>query len=292
MRSKIPEFAALIDFDLPFDLSLGPDRAGRGPRHFGAAPAGFSAWRTNGFTGAVDQGGSCNCSVLTLIPHCHGTHTECVGHLTREPLEVIDLIPSGFVPALLLSVTAVRPGQTQESTIPAAKNDDRLITSTSFAQAARRALLLLGNLPWPRALIVRTLPNSISKRRRDYAARPAPFLTREAAVWLVSNGFEHLVVDLPSLDRAHDDGHMSAHRIFFGLPAHSASKRKANRPQATLTELAFIPNTLAEGLGWLLLQAARLPGDAVPSRPMFYPALAPKPAKKRAKRPTPTRGKP
>ena len=52
--------------------------------------------------------------------------------------------------------------------------------------------------------------------------------------------------------------------------------REATRAQATLTELAFIDDGITDGPGLLSLQAAQLPGDAVPSRPLFY-ALLPEP---------------
>ena len=262
-----------VDLARPYDLSLGPDRAGRGPRHFGAEPAAFQAWHTNGFIGALEQGGRCNCSVLTHIAHCHGTHTECVGHLTREPLDAIDFIPSAFIPALLLSVRAVRPAETTETTTPAPRPDDALITARDL-QAAALSVAPQPSDPSVKALIVRTLPNDASKRYRAYVQQPAPFLTREAANWLLGRGIEHLVVDLPTIDRAHDEGCMTAHRIFFGLPAGSSALGEALRRFATITELAFIPDELRDGLGQLLLQAPRLPGDAVPSRPFFYPHVA------------------
>lgn len=265
-----------IDLTQGHDLSLGPDRLGEGPRYFGVAPAGFTAWRTPEFIGAVDQGGSCNCNVLTLVPHCHGTHTECVGHLTREPLDAFALLPTGLLPALLLSVTAILAHECDEHTDPPAQHNDLLITARALAQAsvvARRGAL---PMPAPRALVLRTRPNNLSKRQRNYAIYPAPFFTRAAAQWLLDQRVEHLVVDLPSIDRAHDEGRMSAHRLFFGLAAGSHALREATRAQATLTELAFIDDGIADGPGLLLLQAAHLPGDAVPSRPLFY-ALLPEP---------------
>ncbi len=70
----------------------------------------------------------------------------------------------------------------------------------------------------PRALVIRTLPNEPGKRTRDYTDMTPPYLTREAAQCIVERGIEHLVVDLPSIDRTHDEGRLTAHRLFFGLP--------------------------------------------------------------------------
>lgn len=51
---------------------------------FGAALPRQQTMQAEGFVGAVDQGGSCNVSELSFNPHCHGTHTESVGHLLQD----------------------------------------------------------------------------------------------------------------------------------------------------------------------------------------------------------------
>jgi hypothetical protein len=90
----------------------------------------------------------------------------------------------------------------------------------------------------------------------------------------VEKRIEHLVLDVPSLDRTHDDGHMVGHRIFFGLPAGSTSRGDAARSRATITELAFIPDEVFDGPCVLALAVPAIGGDAVPSQPIVYP-LAP-----------------
>ena len=117
---------------------------------------------------------------------------------------------------------------------------------------------------------MRTLPNPTNKRTRDYRGHPPPYLSREAAQLLVERGIEHLVIDVPSLDRAHDEGRLSAHRTFFGLPRGTTALAGVTRPHATVTELAFVPDTLADGAYLLELQIPALGGDAVPSRPLLY----------------------
>jgi hypothetical protein len=51
----------------------------------------------------------------------------------------------------------------------------------------------------------------------------------------------------------------------------------ATRPAATITELAFVPDSVADGAYLLELQVPALSGDAVPSRPLLY-AVADDPA--------------
>ena len=257
-----------IDLTRPVSLALTLDFDGPQPRHFGAPRAAARPFAAPGFSGAVASGASCNCEVITLIPHCQGTHTECVGHLTRERLDAWRVVPAGLVPALLLSVTPEAAAVSGESTIPAPAAGDLLISARAIEHA------------WPagapfaaRALVIRTLPNTADKATRDYTLASPPYLSREAAQLLVSRGILHLIVDVPSLDRTHDAGRLTAHRIFFGLPAGSAQLDAASRPDATVTEFAFVPDQLPDGAYLLELQVPALAGDAVPSRPLLYPLL-------------------
>jgi len=254
-----------VDMSQPVDLAVPLDFNGPQPRHFGAPPARAHAFEVAGFNGAVARGASCNCEVITLIPHCNGTHTECVGHLTREAVDAYRAAPAGLIPALLVSVAPEPAGAAPEASEPAPGIHDRLIT--------RRAL----ERGWPRApfearaLVIRTLPNPPEKKTRDYSGQTPPYLSREAAAFLVERGILHLIVDLPSIDREHDAGLLTAHRIFFGMPAAAVQLAAATRPDATVTELAYVPDRLTDGAYLLQLQVPALGGDAVPSRPLLYP---------------------
>jgi arylformamidase len=250
-----------IDAANPVSLALELDFAGPQPRHFGAPPASARPFEVGGFKGSVARGASCNCEVLTLIPHCNGTHTECVGHLTRERLDVSRIAPYGFVPALLVSLTPQPAAAAGESSSPAPEVGDLLIT--------RRALELAWPvaLPFePRALIIRT--------RLDGEHETPPYLSQEAAKLLVERGIRHLVVEVPSIDRAQDEGRLTAHRIFFGLPPGSSELARATRANSTITELATVPEGLRDGPYLLELQLPALSGDAVPSRPLLYALLS------------------
>ena len=256
----------LVDLSRPVSLALELDFSGPQPRHFGAPPASARPFEAPGFAGTVARGASCNCEVISLTPHCNGTHTECVGHLTRERLDASRVAPLGLLPALLVTVDPEPAGATAEGSDPQPHAGDLLVTRRVLERA------------WPerapfeaRALIVRTVPNRADKRVHDYSAETPPYLTREAAQLLVGRGIAHLVVDLPSIDRARDEGRLTAHRIFFGLPPASAALAEARRPDATVTELAFVPEEARDGAWLLELQLPALGGDAVPSRPLLYP---------------------
>lgn len=274
MKARITAGQREIDCDLsnPTSLAIELDFSDRQPRHFGAPAATSQPYSVAGFSGSVEHGASCNCHILTLNPHCNGTHTECVGHLTRERADAHKVAPLGLIPALLLSIEPMDASAASESTEPAPQPGDRLISRRALEDRWRKNAVALQFEP--RALAIRTLPNSPEKRHQDYGDQAPPYLSREAAEWLVERGIEHLVVDLPSIDRSHDEGRLTAHRIFFGLPRGSVTLSQARRARSTITELAYIPDSVADGQYLLELQVPALGGDAVPSRPLLYPLLA------------------
>ena len=247
---------------------------------FGAPPAREQALEAGSFVGDVRRGGSCNCSTYTLTAHCNGTHTECVGHITAERLSVRELCTELFSVALLISVEPVPASSTSESTTPPPKSGDFLITRAALETAVRMldsqlAATELSRLElWraaiaQRALVIRTMPNDASKRLRRYSEQPAPYFSAEAMQWIVTQGVEHLVVDLPSLDRAEDEGNLTAHRIFWNVPPSVISIGSDTRRRATVTELAYVPDQVVDGLYLLNLQVAPFAADAAPSRPML-----------------------
>ena len=238
---------------------------------FGAPAASESPLRLGGFVGDVREGGSCNCSTLTLTPHCNGTHTEGVGHITRQRLNVREICSDVLVPALVMTVSPVRSATIEASARePISESDDLVITRDAL-QASLRSLQASS---LPAALVIRTLPNDASKRTRQYSRVPAPYFTADAMQWIVDQRVDHLVVDLPSLDRAQDEGRLAAHRMFWRVPARATSTDSNTRLQATVTELAYIDDEVRDGLYMLNLQIAPIDGDAAPSRPVLL-ALEP-----------------
>jgi arylformamidase len=269
VRMRVGNREIRIDLTQPVSLAIDLDFSKPQPRHFDAPPATSRPFAVPGFSGSVEHGASCNCQTLTLIPHCNGTHTECVGHLTAERVDAYKVVPPGLLPTLLVSIEPVDATTSGESTEPAPQRGDQLIT--------RRALE--NNWPTgapfePRALVIRTLPNKTDKQHQDYSDSTPPYLSREAAELLIERGIEHLVVDLPSIDRAHDEGRLTAHRLFFGLHRGSTALTQATRARATVTELAYIPDSAVDGAYLLELQVPALGGDAVPSRPLLYRLLS------------------
>lgn len=258
-----------VDTHAGYDLSIPLQFDAEQPRAFGAASATGTVLTAGGFTGDVRRGGSCNCSTYSLTPHCNGTHTECVGHLTVDRVQVRDIAGEALVPAQLLSVALEDAAQTPERSLPAPHSGDRLITRSGLQRAAG-----VHDMRGCRALIVRTLPNGPEKRFRDYGAAPAAYFSSDAMQWIVSQEIDHLVVDLPSVDRAADAGLLTAHRLFWGMPPGATQALHAARGHATITELAYIDDAIPDGMYLLNLQVAPFASDAAPSRPVLLKLIA------------------
>ena len=256
------------------DISIPLDFAGPQPNHFGAPRARAVALEAGDFVGDTREGGSCNCETLVLTPHCNGTHTECIGHVTGERISVADRAREALIGAALLSTGLVSAESCGERADPMPQPGDQLVTAAELERAATRlggAAALAG----VHALVLRTLPNEADKASRDYDDSPMPaFLTLDAMRWVVELGVRHLLVDLPSVDRSHDQGRLSAHREFWGLAPGATKEASASRPDATITEMVFAADTVADGLYALSLQIAPFVTDAAPSRPLLFPLEA------------------
>jgi kynurenine formamidase len=254
-----------VDLAAPLDLAITLQFPGPQPRFFAGGPAIAEPLRAGTFTGALAGGASCNCGVYTLSPHCHGTHTECVGHLTDNADTLAGLPPVSPMLAALVSVSP-EPLGAAATQAGANASTDPVITRALLATAAARWI----HDPWT-ALVVRTLPNDAGKRYQQYAGPcPAPYFTADAMRWIVERGVTSLVVDLPSLDRADDGGALAAHRVYWGLPPSARDARQARRGRALVTELAYVPSHASDGVYLLDLQVPAFATDAAPSRPVLY----------------------
>ena len=92
------------DLAAPLDLAIRLQFPGPQPRYFATEPARAAPLRAGSFSGSVADGASCNCNEFSLAPHCHGTHTECVGHVTDNAVAVAALTPVPPVPPALAAL--------------------------------------------------------------------------------------------------------------------------------------------------------------------------------------------
>lgn len=246
----------------PIDLAIGLNFHGPQPNTYGVPRAEAAAFEGGGFVGDVRRGGSVNFETYRLTPHCNGTHTECVGHITEQRLAVHHWLASSWLMATVASVAPVAATLVEETYDPPLVQDDQVITRTRLEAACP-------TLDTP-ALVLRTLPNSPLKLGRDYLAEPSAFFTLQAMQWIAERGVKHLLVDLPSVDRLADEGKLRNHRTFWGMEPGQQQVDPADPPRGTITELIFVPDQVADGRYLLELQIAPFLSDAAPSRPRLF----------------------
>ena len=257
-----------------FDASAGVDIAiplefdASQPNAFSLRRASSEAVRAGDFVGSTADGGSVNCRDVHFNPHGNGTHTECVGHIVDEPVAVGEMLEDAFHPATLLTVRVRPAGRDNESYVPELDEDDRVITRA----ALNAAMAGLGTPPaFTSALVVRTSPNEESKKTRDYSGDNPPFLTRQAMEWVVEQEVDHLLVDVPSVDREDDAGRTTNHHTFWEVEQGANTLGGETPSHRTITEMVYLPDELSDGAYLLSIDLPRFQLDAAPSRPRLYP---------------------
>ncbi len=253
MTIDLEKLAFSIDISIPLRFN-GPQ-----PNAYGVEPARSKACESGDMVGDTRRGGSVNFEKYTLIPHCNGTHTECVGHITKERTSVRDCLKDVFIPAVLVSVEAENV------------EGESVLTKAGLMNAIGALTYVRATDTKPMALIVRTLPNDESKLTRVYDAENIPpYFASQAMEFIVAAGFRHLLVDVPSIDRIFDEGRLTNHRIFWNVEPGSFEINAATRINSTITELICVPETVVDGEYLLNLQIAPFEADAAPSRPVLF----------------------
>jgi kynurenine formamidase len=242
----------IIDLSKPLDLSIVLNADG--PRAWYADKMRIAPVINRYFTGSVALGGNVNFNDVFFNPHAHGTHTETLGHISRELVSIERALTRHWWIASLITIT---PHQCTVSN-EIVQAGDSIITLEQVQQA------LSGGVP--EALIIRTLPNSDEKKSRQYSNTNFTYMHPEAAAWLAAQGVQHLLVDMPSIDREEDQGKLLAHHAFWNYPTQP-------RMQATISEMIYADNSIEDGLYMLNLQVASFRNDAAPSRPVLYKLL-------------------
>ncbi|MCC9135764.1 cyclase family protein [Pontibacter silvestris] len=230
----------------PLDISMPLHDGQLQPECFWAEPAVFNVVRVGDFVGSVAAGGSTNYKRVHLTPHGNGTHTECYGHISTDTDATINNCLHRFMFAAKLITVAPQKQA----------NGDEVITLEDVEKQLHQEEM-------PEALILRTLPNTNSKLSRHYSGTNPPYIDHRIASLLAEQGTEHLLLDLPSVDREQDDGKLLAHHAFWQYPHNT-------RRNATITELIYVPDAIEDGLYLLNIQIASLELDVSPSKPVLY----------------------
>ena len=236
----------VVDLSKPLDISIPLQASEKNPLAWYQNEPNIEPVRMGDWIGKVSEGGSVNFNNVFFNPHAHGTHTECFGHISNEFYSVNDALKIFFFLAEVITVQPEKVG------------DDEIIFEESISKAL--------NGKTPEAIAIRTLPNNTSKKSKHWSNTNWPFLHEKAALFLREIGVKHLLIDLPSVDREQDEGKLLAHKAFWNYPENP-------RRDCTITEMIYLPETIADGNYFLNLQMASFENDASPSKPVLYRIL-------------------
>ena len=249
-----------IDLSKPIDISIPLTNTDENPIAWYIEkpviePVVFGDW-----IGKVSEGkSSTNFNNIFFNPHGHGTHTECLGHITREFYSINQCLRKFFFTAELISIE------------PENIDGDLVITLKSILTALDMTENCTSTTirETKEALIIRTLPNLENKKSRKYSHTNPPYLSEDAATFIREIGIQHLLIDLPSVDREEDEGKLLAHKAFWNVKNVTALNDDA-RFNCTITEMIFVDDTVQDGSYILNLQIVSFENDASPSKPILY----------------------
>lgn len=231
-----------VNFSKPLDISIAMHNGEQNPNAFGIQHPTFEPFKAGGFVGSVALGGSVNCENLTINAHGNGTHTECVGHISKQRITIHEVLKQFM---FLAQVITVKPQPINNDFVVMLKDVEPFLH------------------PLIDALVIRTLPNKEDKLLAKYSGNNPGYLQPKLCSFLRESGIKHLIIDLPSVDREEDGGALEAHHAFWNYP-------DAPRMDATITEMAYIPDYIEDDIYVLNLQIASLQTDASPSKPVLY----------------------
>ncbi len=234
-----------VDFFQPIDISIPLTNNKNCVSAWYVEPMELEPVVNGTWIGDVNKGGSVNFRNIKFNPHGNGTHTECVGHISKEFVTINKNLKRFFFVA---EVVTILPFELE--------NGDFVITKKQL-QAQ------LENVTNAEALVIRTLSNSPSKMNMQYSNTNPPYILKDAIEYLNEKGIEHLLIDLPSIDRENDEGKLIAHHTFWNYPNNTQFHK-------TITEMIYVPNELMDGTYILNLQIAPFENDASPSKPILY----------------------
>ena len=239
-----------VDLSKPLDLSLPLKASNDNPQAWYLKEPTIEPVKMGDWTGKVSEGASVNFNNVFFNPHAHGTHTECLGHISKEFHSVNEALKTFF---FLAEVISVQP----EALFPSERSGgaDKVISEESIKGAL--------NGKTPEAVVIRTLPNSSDKKSKHWSNTNWPYLQEKAALFLREIGVKHLLIDLPSVDKEKDEGKLLAHKAFWHYPQNP-------RHDCTITEMIYVPDAVGDGSYLLNLQIASFHNDASPSKPILY----------------------
>jgi len=232
------------DLSMPMDISI-PLEHKKTPIAFGAPRYEATPFQDGEFIGSLESGAPVNFYNIRINPHGNCTHTESVRHIDKRGDTIIETLNcQHYVTSLITVVPEVK------------KNGDRVVTKNCLDIKTIKD----SNIE---ALVLRTKPNRISKKRKNYTGTNPTYYSADLLKLITKTNVKHLLIDVPSVDREVDGGKLAGHKAFWNT-------KKSIAKDKTITELIFVDNKMKDGLYLLNLQILPLILDVSPSRPVLY----------------------
>ncbi|MFK7783381.1 cyclase family protein [Psychroserpens sp.] len=235
-----------IDLTKPLDISIPIQASKKNVNAWYIDEPKIEPVQLDNWIGSIGEGADVNFNNIQFNPHAHGTHTECVGHITKEFHSINKNLKQFFFLAEVITVAPEQDG------------DDTVISK-------KQLQFVLGNKKRD-AIVIRTIPNMKDKMSKQYSNTNWTYLTEDAVKYMVGKGIKHLLIDLPSVDKEEDGGALKAHKAFWNLEGKV-------RKDCTITEFIYVPNKVEDGEYFLNLQIAPFENDATPSKPILFKVL-------------------
>ena len=245
-----------IDLSKPLDISIPLTNNEQNPIAWYQNTPVIEPVKDGDWIGKVSEGkSSTNFNNIFFNPHAHGTHTECLGHITKDFYSINQCLKQFFFTAEVVSIE------------PKLIGEDLVITKDQIEKSLNSSIRVQSRNT--EAIIIRTLPNLEKKKHLNYSHTNPPYLAEAAAIYIRELGIQHLLIDLPSVDKEHDGGALLAHKAFWNVK--NVNKLNADvRMNCTITEMIYVDNSILDGSYFLNLQIASFENDASPSKPVLY----------------------
>ncbi len=253
-----------IDLNEVIDLSIPYNFNGKQPNFYNVKKGTLRPLKTDNIDWDVSMGASCNVSEISMNIHCSGTHTESVGHLLKKSGDIGLLLTKPIMAANLITIDTINFCECSDKYHCDVNDYESVISVENFLLKYNKYCDNKTDV-----LIVRTKPNHENKIFTNYTKSPAPFFTNDTISMIYELKIKHLIVDIPSIDRSSDNGILGNHRMFWGngFSPHTKINPKSKK---TITELAYIPNSVKDGFYFVNIQIPHFVSDAAPSRPLLF----------------------
>ena len=100
-KIEIEKSVYKIDLNQSYDLSIPIDPNKKSPSFYDKEPLKIKYYNDSKKIWEIKKGSTCNIPVINLNIHCGSTHTECRSHITKESLNISEIIKDSFIPTIL-----------------------------------------------------------------------------------------------------------------------------------------------------------------------------------------------